>query len=199
MPAAVTRYDTKKIIAGTPGQLWAAVPVPASGSRITVDANGNPDSPAIHLGMTKEGSTATFELSKTDYYADEFPFPIKTVIEQVNGRLEGSLLQVMDFKVLEYLTTGFGTHTTPAPAGVEELTLGVSPLNYTSVCLIFPTEADPTKFAVLQLYDAVNTGGLSFQVSRKGMAEAAFKFEGRAIGARPKIDCFGNFWAQVGP
>jgi hypothetical protein len=201
--ASVTNFDVKKIVCGTAGQVWIGMATPAAGGFPTLHTDGTPDlttNPnAKHLGMTKEGTTGTFELSKTDYFADEFPFPIKTVIEQVNGRLEGSFLQVLDFVVLEKLTSGFGKVVTPPPTGAQQITFGQVPLVYANVSLIFPTEADPTKFAVLMIYEGLNTGGLTFQVSRKGQAELPFKFEGRAVSGRSQADAFGQLYVQVGP
>ena len=195
-------YDTTKIRAGNPGQLWAGCSVPPPGSLLALHTDGTPDKTtnpnALHLGMTKEGSTATFEVATTDFYADEFPTPIKSTVDQVNARIEGALLQVFDFKLLEMLTPGFGTNVATPPAGAsKQLTFGVRTLIYTSVVLIFPQEADPSKFAVVQLYDAINVGGLVINVGRKTMTEIPFNFKARTIAQRvPATDAMGNFFIQ---
>ena len=195
-----TNFDTTEIRAGSAGQLWAGLTVPPPGTLLLLHSDGTPDATtnpfAKHLGMTKEGSVATFEVATTDFFADEFPSPIKTTVDQVNARIEGALLQVFDFDILEILTPGFGTK-----ASAKAITFGTRPLLYTSVALIFPQESDPTKFAVVQLYDAINVGGLAIAVGRKTMTEIPINFKARTIAQRvPATDAMGSFYIQpAGP
>jgi hypothetical protein len=56
---------------------------------------------------------------------------------------------------------------------------------------------DATKFTVVQLYNARNTTGFSFQVGRKVRASSAFTFKGYGLTARAAADQLGNYWWQI--
>lgn len=199
MAATATNYDTTKIIVDTVGQLWADLGVPSAGGRITLAADGTPDSVtnpnAIHLGHTKEGSKVNIVSSITKHYADEEASPIKATVEQTEFTLEGAFLQLLDEDILKKVTAGFGSYSTAS--GYKQFQIGRKVLAYTSVALIFPTPEDVTKFAVVNIYNAINEGGLGFGVSRKGMSESPFKFVGYGLTSRAGADSLGNYWWQI--
>jgi hypothetical protein len=200
MAGTATNFSVTTIKAGTPGQLWANLAIPAAGARITLDADGTPDASAnpnaIHLGMTKEGAAFTFKPSVENYYADEFRSPIKAVIAETEAMITAELLQVEDFDVLKNITAGFGTYGTAS--GYKQLTMGTGTLTYTSLALIWPTEADATKFAVAHLYKCYNESGIDgLTIGRQNQGGLSVSFRGLDITTRAKADTLGNYWIQI--
>jgi hypothetical protein len=200
MAGTATNFSVTTIKAGTPGQLWANLAIPAAGARLalhtdgTPTASGNPN--AVHLGMTKEGATFTFKPSVENYYADEFRSPIKAVIAETEGMISAELLQVEDFGVLTQITAGFGTYATAS--GYKQLSMGTGSLTYTSLALIWPTEADPTKFAVAHLYKCYNESGIDgLTIGRQNQGGLSVSFRGLDITTRDKADTLGNYWIQI--
>lgn len=199
MPATTRRNDATKITLGA-GDLWANVAVPVAAARLTLFTDGSPDSVANplakHLGHTAEGTTIVANVTKTDYFVDETPYPVKQSIDSSTAEMTGNLVQVMDEEVMQVLMAGFGTYSTAA--GYKQITLGNKPtLAYTSIAFIVPTPMDPTKFFVFQLYDALNTAGLNLQFGSKVRGQTPFTFSGRALTARAAADQMGNYWWQI--
>lgn len=205
MAGTATNFDTTTIIVDRVAQLWAGVATPGAGGRMTLavdpgdSANKTPDATAnpsaIHLGFTREGCKVNFASSETLHYADEIDTPLFSTVEQTDASIEGELLQIMDEDVLQKLTTSFGTYATGS--GYKEISIGKKTLVYTGVALIWPTAQDVTKFAVAHLYQARNTAGLSFSISRKGMSGTPFKFQGYAIASRAAADRVGKYWYET--
>jgi hypothetical protein len=200
MGVTATRYDATKIRAGSVGQLWANVAIPGAGGRITLASDGSPESvanpTAVHLGMTKAGSTAKIGMTVTDQFADEFPDPISSSFDQIEGTIDGELIQIFDEEMLKIVTANFGSYVTAA--GYKQFTFGSKPLTYPSIALIFPTMMDPTKFAVFQLYKSMNVSGFTLgAIDRKGETGTPFSFKGYGIPSRAAGDTFGTFWWQI--
>lgn len=186
-------------IANTKGQIWADLAIPAGGARLSLHTDGTPDATANpnakHLGMTREGAKFLVKPKYDQYYADEFLGAIKTNLSEQEMMITAELLQIMDMDLLELLTPGFGTKTTGS--GYEQLTFGQKAISYSSVAVIFPTEADPTKFAVFQLYKAINEAGIDSGVRRKTLSGLPVSFRGYDITSRAIEDLSGSFWKQV--
>ena len=200
MAGTALRNDSTKITLGY-GTLWANVAVPAAAARITLDAaTGTPDSVAnplaIHLGHTADGITMVMNSSKTDYFVDETPFPVKTTVDQTTLEITGNLVQVFDEEVLKVLSAPFGTYSTAA--GYKQVTIGSkASLPYTSFAFIIPTPMDATKFGVLHVYDGINTAGLNVQFGRTVRGQTPFTISARAITSRAQADQIANFWWQI--
>lgn len=201
MPSGTsTNFSVTTIQAGTPGQLWANLAIPAGGGRLSLHTDGTPESTAnptaVHLGMTKEGATITFKPKVEFYYADEFKSPIKSVVMETEGMISAELLQVEDTDILAQITQGFGTSA--SGTGYKQMTFGSGTLSYTSLALIWPTEADPTKFAVAHLYRAFNESGIDgVQIGRQSQGGLKVSFRGLDITTRAAGDRLGTFWKQV--
>lgn len=200
MAGTATNFSVTTIQAGTPGQLWANLAIPAAGARLTLHTDGTPDATAnpsaVHLGMTKEGATISFKPKVEMYYADEFKSPIKSVVMETEGNIAAELLQVEDTDILQQITQGFGTLS--SGTGYKQLTFGSGTLTYTSLALIWPTEADPTKFAVAHLYRSFNESGIDgLQIGRQSQGGLKVSFKGLDITTRAAGDRLGTFWKQV--
>lgn len=199
MAGTATNNDVT-VIANSPGQLWAGLAIPAGGAALTLDTDGTPDATAnpsaIHLGMTREGAVFNVKPAFEQFYADEFSSPIKVRMTALEATLSAELLQITDADVLQKITAGFGTYS--SALGYERTTFGVGVQSYTSIALIFPTEADVTKFAVFHLYKAFNENGLdSVAITRKGMSGINVMFRGVDITTRTATDTVGAYWKQV--
>lgn len=200
MAGTATRYDSTRIRAGSIGQLWAGLAVPAAAARLTLDADGTPDATANpsakHLGHTAAGTTITLGMTITEHFADESPFPVKTSTDTTSMEMSGALIQVFDEEMLKVITANIGTYGTAA--GYKQFTIGTkTTLTYSSIALIFPTEMDATKYAVFHIYNGMNTNGMTFAVDRKGRSETPFTIKGYAITARAQADQVGNYWWQI--
>lgn len=200
MSGSATNFSVTTIKAGTPGQLWANLAIPAGGARLSLHTDGTPlaasNPTAVHLGMTKEGATFTFKPRVENYYADEFKSPIKAVYAETEAMITAELLQVEDFNVLQACTSGMGTYATSS--GYKQVTMGTGSLSYTSIALIWPTEADPTKFAVAHLYKAYNEAGIDgLAIGRQGQGGLKVSFRGLDITTRSATDTLGNYWIQI--
>lgn len=186
-------------IANTKGQIWANLAIPAGGARLSLHTDGTPDGTANpnakHLGMTREGAQFLVKPKFEQFYADEFTAPIKTGLGEQEMMISAELLQVTDTALLELLTPGVGTKT--VGTGYEQVTFGQRAIVYTSIALIFPTEADPTKFAVFHLYKGLNEGGIDIKTGRKILSGVSLSFRGFDITSRAIADTAGSFWKQV--
>lgn len=198
MAGKATNWNTAAI-ANSKGQLWANLAIPGAGARLTLHTDGTPDSTAnpnaVHLGMTREGAKYMVKPTFEDYFADEFRAPIKSQLTQIEAAITAELLQVHDSDLLALLSNGFGTRTTGT--GYEQITFGEIAMVYTSIALIFPLEADPTKFGVFHLYKARNEGGIETELGRRKLSGVPINFKGLDITSRAAADTIGSFWKQV--
>lgn len=198
MPGSTVNWDVAAI-AQTKGELWANVAIPGAGARISLHTDGTPESVANpnarHLGMTREGAQFLVKPSYEKHYADEFLNPIKRSPGEIECAISAELLQVTDTQLLALLSPGVGTRS--VGTGYEQLNLGQTVITFSSVALIFPTEADPTKFAVFHLYKTINENGFEIGIGQKKLSGTSVMFSGHDIPSRASIDTFGNFWKQV--
>jgi len=182
-----------------PGQIWANLSIPAGGARLTLDANGEPDATenpnALHLGLTEAGATVKLNGEYEDEFFDEFREALDTTHTQTAMMLNADLSQVYDFDVLELCTKGIGTRDTGA--GYDEISIGRSPLGFTSIAVITPRRDDPTKFAVTHIYSALNKSNIELATSRQTRSKIPVEFVGYGIPGRADSDTLGKIWTQV--
>lgn len=195
---AATNYNANQVSIG-PGTLWV-IDVPAIGARITLAADGTPDSvahpTAKHLGLTDAGSTfKTGSSAGEKIFADELKDAIRETEGEGSVTLTTTLLQVSDMDILVLLSPGQATKITGT--GYEGVTFGSAVKTYMSVALIFPTAANPAKFEVIQLYKCSNTAGIEKAIQRKGIAKTPVTLEGLAIPSRPAADTSAVNWKQI--
>ncbi len=199
MAGTALNNDTTTIVVDRVAQLWAGLAVPSAGARLTLDADGTPDATAnpnaIHLGHTIEGTTISIVAAITKHFVDELEAPFKASVDATDMMFEGRFAQVMDEDVLKQITAPFGTYATGS--GYKEFSIGRKTLTYTSLALIFPTPMDSTKFAVAHIYNGLNEAGLTYSVSRKGMADTPFKFVAYGLSTRAAGDTVGKYWWQI--
>lgn len=186
-------------VSKSPGRIYSGLAIPSAGARMTLDADGTPDSTAnpnaVHLGMTKEGVKLLVKKETVQDFADEFAAPIRNNISLGGMAIEGSLLQVLDWDTLEVLAAGVGTKG--SGTGYEEMTIGALTIAYSSVAVIFPTEADSSKVAVFHIYKGFSALDIDLNISRQSLAEIPFRFEAYEVPTRADADTLGNFWQET--
>lgn len=194
MAATADNWRQSDIVLGA-GKLYGSVGVPANNARLAIDTL-TPDSAsgAVHLGITKAGAVLSVTETFTEFYADEFPDPLITNLEQTGMMLEGELGGVLDLTLLEDLSQA-GTYATGA--GYKQLTIGRKSLTYQGVCLIAPRADDATKIVVAHIYKAINQAGIKTNFARKEQGWTPFQFKGYAITTRDADDTLGNIWHTI--
>lgn len=186
-------------IAQNAGQLWGNLAIPASGARLTLDADGTPDATAnpnaMHLGATRGGAELQIGSTLTNFNADEFRAPIVTNIDAVAMRISAELLGITDLDLMEFLLPGVGTKS--EAAGYEQITVGRKAIAYSSVALIFPLIEDPTKYGVFHIYRALNDSGVTWRQARTELGGTPCNLVGYEITSRSAADTIGSYWKQV--
>lgn len=181
------------------GQLWGQLAIPAASSRITLATDGTPDATAhpsaYHFGITSSGAEHKILPKYGKVRADEFRNPLATYVDDMEMSIAASLMAVQDATVIQYLLSGVGTYATGS--GFAQNTVGALAITYQCVANIIPTFADPTKFAVFNIYSTLNEAGVSFKSGRKTQGETPVNFMAYEITSRAAIDTAGNYWLQV--
>jgi len=201
MPGTAKNYNANQIVLG-PSDLWLNVAVPLAGARLTLDADGTPDSTAnpnaVHLGMTAGGVTFEYVPEIQDFTSDELTAPHMSRIISERATLKGEFLQVFNWALLEKMTVGGTKNTnTNTSTGYEELTMGgLSTISTYPIALIGPDIQGSGQYWVVQLYKTYNKSGFSFTVTRKDQSRAPFEFTGLAVTTRTAGDQIANFWHQ---
>lgn len=199
MAGSTLNFNTQQIT-NTFGWYWIGLAIPGAGARLSLFTDLTPDGTANptakHLGHTTEGWEMTAALTTEEQFVDEQVAAVDTVINELAVALAANLAQTQDIQgVLQHLVSGFGTYN--AAAGYESISIGTTPLVYTSSALITPTKLDVTKALIYHLYRSKNDSGLANQIKRKGLGNNPVSFRGYAIGSRAATDTVGNFWKQV--
>lgn len=198
MAGTAKTYNANKIMTG-PSDVWVDVAVPGAGARMTLHTDGTPESVANpnakHLGLTEAGSTASIKASIEAFEADELTTPWKQQLTGEEASIKGNFLQIEDWNLLGLITPG-GTKTTGS--GYESLTFGgLTTVTTKPVALIGTSSQNTAKFVVFQLYQAFNTAGIEFQLSRKDFTKVPYEFKAISDATRAQGDQAGAFWRQV--
>lgn len=182
-----------------PALIFIDVALPADGTRMTIFTDGTPDATANPnakwLGTTKAGCKFTASNQVEAYYTDEFATPFRRTITQEDAVLEGEFAELLDFaRLIKLLPNALRS----SGVGFDQIKSGgLSTFTTMPIAVIGPTIADPTKFAVLQLYSGFSSGGLVLNIERKNPNFSPFKFEGQAVSGRTAGDQLWTFWQQA--
>ena len=200
MPGTAVSWKTANI-AQNAGQLWGLLAIPGAAARITLHTDGTPESVAnpnaIHYGATQEGARLMVKPTYDKYYVDEFRAPIVTNIGELAAGIAASLVGVTDMEfVIKNALPGVGTYATTAST-FKEVRFGTTAIVYQSVAHIFPLIEDTTKWAIWNLYSALNDAGVEFAVGRKQLGFTPVNFVGYEITTRAATDTVGNYWKQI--
>jgi hypothetical protein len=186
--------------------LWHGIQVPAPGSLLLVDANGNPvgGSP-LPMGASEGAATFHMEAKIEEVAIDQETAPVDALMTAESAYIEATLKESALAKIaasLAHATYNSGTDT-GLPAGAqnyEEITVGgLVPIPQAAIALISPRRGfgTPGKFMVACLYNAYAKN--AFQIGYTRSKEATYKvhFEGLALLNRTLGDRVAQFYRQT--
>lgn len=188
------------------GFLWYGVAVPPPGSRLLVDANGNPlgGSP-LAMGSTDGAATFHLEAKIEEVVIDQQTAPVDAVMTAESAYLEVTLKESALNKIAASLAQASFTSGTDAglPAGAqnyEEITVGgLVKIPQAAVALVSPRRGFslPGKFMVACLYNAYARDPFQIGFTRSKEATYKVRFEGLAVLSRSPGDQVAQFYRQV--
>lgn len=173
-----------------PANIFAGLSIPATALTITggePDATQNPN--AVHLGYTREGLVVTTTRELEEEFADEKKAAIISGIKTTGIQIAGEFLQVLNFDLLKLLTEGVGTIA--ASVGNRRLKFGQTVIAYTGVAAIFENPNSAGKYGYINLYRALNEGGLELPLSGKKLSGLKFNFKAFEVDGRAANDTLG--------
>ena len=195
--------DATKIHQG-PGKLWLNVSVPASGSRLLINAAGDPTAGTpVFAGATEGAATVLLSPKLEAITADQVAAPIDVVMTGEGASIEITLKESDLAKLKNFIVNGaFTTGTdTGLPAGVqsyEEISFGGTlAIPKTSVAVISPRRDSASKFVVSQLYQAYQAEAIQLPFQRGKETTYKVKFEGLADPSRAAGDQVGKIYRQT--
>ena len=195
--------DATKIHQG-PGKLWLNVSVPASGSRMLIDAAGDPTAGSPIFAGATEGAATVLLAPKIDpITADQVAAPIDVVMTGEAASIEVTLKESDLAKLKNFVANGaFTTGTdTGLPAGAqsyEEISFGgTMAIPKTSVAVVSPRRDATNKFVISQLYSAYQAEALQLPFQRGKETTYKVKFEGLADASRAAGDQVGKIYRQT--
>jgi hypothetical protein len=200
MPSNV---DATKIHQG-PGKLWLNVGVPANGSRLVINASGEPTSGTPTFAGAVEGaSTVVLSPKLETITADQVAAPIDVVMtgeaESLEVTLkESDLAKLKNFVVHGTFSSGTDTSLPPGSQTYEEISFGgIVAIPKTSVAVISARRDTSGKFVVSQLYQAYQAEAIQLPFQRGKETTYKVKFEGLADASRPAGDQVGKIYRQT--
>lgn len=188
------------------GYLWYGVQAPATGARLLVDANGNPQGGTpFAMGASEGAATFHMEAKIEEIAIDQETAPVDAVMTAESAYIELTLKESSLGKISKALAhASFSSGTdTGLPAGAqsyEEITVGgLVTVPQASVALVSPRRgfSAPGKFMVACLYNAYAKD--PFQIGFTRTKEAVYKvrFDGLAVLSRTQGDRVGQFYRQT--
>ncbi len=189
--ATTGSLNTAKFTKG-PGIVYLETGLPSADAALTLTA-GVPSAYHI-LGYTTEGNTVSIARESEDVNADEVTAAIETNITSETMSIAGTAYQIEDEVLLQKL---FATSTYSDKTTYHLLKFGgatsLSAAGTIDGALLVWTSRVATKYFRAMIYDAVNTGESSFQISgRSGYATLPYVLTGRPVSSRAAGDQIGH-------
>ncbi len=199
----MSTVDATKIHQG-PGKLWLDVSVPASGSRLLIDAAGDPTGGTPVFAGATEGAATVLVSPKLDTVtADQVPAPIDVVMTGEAASIEvtlkeSDLAKLKNFLVHGTFASGIDTGLPAGSQNYEEIAFGgTMAIPKTSVAVISPRRDASAKFVISQLYHAYQAEAIQLPFQRGKETTYKVKFEGLADTSRPVGDQVGKIYRQT--
>jgi phage-related tail fiber protein len=199
----MANVDATKIHQG-PGKLWLNVTVPTNGSRLVIDASGEPTAGTpLFAGATEGAATFVLAPKLEQITADQVAGAIDVVMtgeaESIEVTLkESDLAKLKNFVVHGAYTTGTDTNLPAGSQDYEEISFGgVLAIPKTSVAVISPRRDATGKFVVSQLYQAYQAEAIQLPFQRGKETTYKVKFEGLADPSRAAGDQVGKVYRQT--
>lgn len=190
-----------------PCQVWFGIAVPAPGTKIKLDAKGEPDggqNPNRRLvGLTDDGAVCTVGKETAGELFDELSEEQNIAITKTSMNIKVSAAQVLDADNIAQATNGIGTAVsistgTTTVVVTPVFTIGTGVISYTGIAAIAPTLNDATKFIVFHIYKGVNVAPFDLELARSKRAKLALDFQGNGIATRVKTDTLGMLIPSTG-
>jgi hypothetical protein len=195
--------DATKIHQG-PGKLWLNVSVPASGSRLLINAAGDPTAGTPTFAGATEGAATVMLSPKLETVdADQVAAPIDVVMTGEAASIEvtlkeSDLAKLKNFIVNGSYTTGTDTGLPTGAQAYEEIAFGgTMAIPKTSVAVISPRRDSTGKFVVSQLYSSYQAEAIQLPFQRGKETTYKVKFEGLADASRAAGDQVGKLYRQT--
>jgi len=195
--------DATKIHQG-PGKLWLNVSVPASGSRLLINAAGDPTAGTPTFAGATEGAATVMLSPKLETVdADQVAAPIDVVMTGEAASIEvtlkeSDLAKLKNFIVNGSYTTGTDTGLPTGAQAYEEIAFGgIMAIPKTSVAVISPRRDSTGKFVVSQLYSSYQAEAIQLPFQRGKEMTYKVKFEGLADASRAAGDQVGKLYRQT--
>ena len=195
--------DATKIHQG-PGKLWLNVSVPASGSRLLINAAGDPTAGTPTFAGATEGAATVMLSPKLETVdADQVAAPIDVVMTGEAASIEvtlkeSDLAKLKNFIVNGSYTTGTDTGLPAGAQAYEEIAFGgTMAIPKTSVAVISPRRDSTGKFVVSQLYSSYQAEAIQLPFQRGKETTYKVKFEGLADASRAAGDQVGKLYRQT--
>lgn len=199
----MSNVDATKIHQG-PGKLWLNVSVPASGSRLLINAAGDPTAGSpIFAGATEGAATLLLAPKLDPITADQVAAPIDVVMTGEAASIEvtlkeSDLAKLKNFVANGAFTTGTDTGLPSGAQSYEEISFGgTMTIPKTSVAVISPRRDATGKFVISQLYSAYQAEALQLPFQRGKETTYKVKFEGLADASRAAGDQVGKLYRQT--
>lgn len=198
-----SNVDATKIHQG-PGKLWLNAAVPVAGSRLVINAAGDPtEGTPIFAGATEGAATVVLSPKLEQITADQVAAPIDVVMTGEAESIEVTLKESDLAKLKNFIAHGaFSSGTdTNLPAGAqtyEEIAFGGTvSIPKTSVAVISPRRDVQGKYVVSQLYQAYQAEAIQLPFQRGKETTYKVKFEGLADPTRLAGDQVGKIYRQT--
>lgn len=199
----MANVDATKIHQG-PGKLWLDASVPASGSRLVINAAGDPTAGTpMFVGATEGAVTVALAPKLEPIDADQVAGPIDVVMTGEAESIEVTLKESDLAKLKRFIAHGtFSSGTdTNLPAGsqtYEEISFGgVLAIPKTSVAVISPRRDASSKYVVSQLYQAYQAEAIQLPFQRGKETTYKVKFDALADATRAAGDQVGKIYRQT--
>jgi hypothetical protein len=187
-----------------PGKSWINCQIPATGSRLLVDINGNPTQGSALFASATEGATVLSMTPKLEPQgADQVSSPIGVVATGDAYEIDMEVKQ-SDLNLLRnYFPLGTFAAGTDAglPAGFqqyEEISFGgIIPIPQTCIAVISQRKDNANKFVVSVLYNAYQAEAIKLPFERGKLTMYKVKFMGLSDASRPNTDQVGKIYRQL--
>ena len=188
------------------GFLWYGVQPPAPGSRLLIDANGNPVGGApLPMGASDGAATFHMEAKIQEVAIDQETAPVDALMTAESAYIEATLKESALAKIaasLAHATYSSGTDA-GLPVGAqnyEEITVGgLIAVPQAAIALISPRRgfSSPGRFMVACLYNAYAKNAFQIGFTRSKEATYKVQFEGLALLNRSVGDRVAQFYRQM--
>lgn len=200
MPAVFTPSNIHQ----SPGNLWVGCAVPASGTRLLIDATGTPTQGAPrNVGGTDAAMTLSIGPKYEEESMDQITGPVDAVMTAETNEIDVTMKEATLANLQAALAAG--TYATGVDAGLpvgaqnyEEVAFGgLVAVAKSCIAVVSQRRDAPGKFVVSVLYNAYAQDPIAVAFDRSKPTVYKVKFRGLNIPSRPAGDQTGKIYRQT--